>query len=129
MITTPLDSYAIDVLVGAGKVHGFRVMLGCDYRLEASVGLDETAAPCPEERQLKITLTSGRPDEGYFVSLHLGPVPEKLPPSAIWPTVEKLSRKQCSGTLNEQGKAPGFEGFASGTLPKRGELGKVPDRS
>jgi hypothetical protein len=85
MITTPLDSYAIDVLVGAGKVHGFRVMLGCDYRLEASVGLDETAAPCPEERQLKITLTSGRPDEGYFVSLHLGPVPEKLPPSAVWP--------------------------------------------
>jgi hypothetical protein len=47
-------------------------MLGCDYRLEASIGLDETAAPCPEERQLKITLTSGRPDEGYFVSLHLG---------------------------------------------------------
>ena len=45
------------------------------------------------------------------------------------PTVVELSRKWCSGTLTEQGKAPGFESFASGTLPKRGELGKVQDRS
>jgi hypothetical protein len=45
--------------------------------------------------------------------LPVGPVPGKLPPSAIWPRLLGLSRNQCLETRGEQGETPDSAGLGT----------------
>ena len=49
-------------------------------------------------------------------AVQMGPVPEKLSPSAIW----GLSRKRCLGTHAERDEAPEFSGLGTENFPENG---------
>ena len=56
-----------------------------------------------------------------FAAIYLiGPEPEKLPPSAIWPRLLGLSRKQCLETCGEQGETPDSAGLGTQNFPEDG---------
>jgi hypothetical protein len=66
--------------------------------------------PRPED-----VVLGGPPRGGHF-----GPVPGKLPPSAIWPRLLGLSRKQCLETRGEQGETPDTAGLGTENFPENG---------
>jgi hypothetical protein len=49
-----------------------------------------------------------------------GPEVAKLPPSAIWYPLGRLSRKRCSGTQGEQGQTPAFAEPGTRNFPEFG---------